>query len=307
MLNFLYAFDRNYTTQGCVSIYSLLENVEEKINIFVILDSSNENYIFPEKISHHKNLNNFIVKDVEVEERFYNISSSHVSKATFYRLYLSFLFEREDIVLTYLDADIICVSNPVKEITSIIKTMEAEEQAIAFADEFYRRQNDEPFLRLNMHGEKYFNAGVMVVDLMKWKSKNYSKKSLTLIEALRDKAQFWDQDILNSLIDGDYITIDKNLNHRTSGIGINKKIKGIVFIHFSGKSKPWDVGGIFEEFASIYHKYYEKLFQKKFHVTSRNRKNSLRKLLYYKQHYSLISKSDFIKYILYSILAIFKK
>ena len=42
MNNYLFAFDSNYETQGSVAIYSLLENVSEKINIFVIRDSSNK-------------------------------------------------------------------------------------------------------------------------------------------------------------------------------------------------------------------------------------------------------------------------
>jgi len=37
ILNFLFAFDKNYNTQASVSIYSLLENLENKANIYVIL------------------------------------------------------------------------------------------------------------------------------------------------------------------------------------------------------------------------------------------------------------------------------
>ena len=36
MLNFLYCFDQNYNIQALVSIYSLLENITEKINIHII-------------------------------------------------------------------------------------------------------------------------------------------------------------------------------------------------------------------------------------------------------------------------------
>ena len=47
MLNFLYAFDKNYNTQAFVSIYSVLQNVTEKINLYLILsfDKSPENYV----------------------------------------------------------------------------------------------------------------------------------------------------------------------------------------------------------------------------------------------------------------------
>ena len=46
MLNFLYAFDKNYNEQACVSIYSLLENVDQKINIYIVLDVQMKNLNF---------------------------------------------------------------------------------------------------------------------------------------------------------------------------------------------------------------------------------------------------------------------
>jgi len=115
MLNFLYAFDENYNIQGCVSMFSLLENVEEKINIYVIKDQSSSTFSFPKKLQNHKNLNNLVVKNIQVNEEFYNVKLAHVSQATFYRLYLSSLFEKEDFNIIYLDSDIVCVSNPIKK------------------------------------------------------------------------------------------------------------------------------------------------------------------------------------------------
>jgi lipopolysaccharide biosynthesis glycosyltransferase len=307
MLNFLFAFDENYNIQGCVSIYSLLENLDEKANFYIILDSTNKDFIFPDLIKHHRNLNQLIIKEINTSEKFYNVDASHVSKATFYRLYISSLFSNEDIKLMYLDADIVCISNPKNEINSIFKSMDVENKAVAFADEFYRHQNSEPFIRLEMKGEKYFNAGVMVVNLKKWKAMKYSEKSQELIKELKNKAQFWDQDVLNSLIDGDYLTIDNNLNYRTAGLGTQNNLHGIKFVHYSGKSKPWDVGGIFEESGLVYHNYYKSLFGKKYHVTSNNRKNSSRKLIKRLKFYYLISFSDFVKYIFKSMFVIIKK
>ena len=306
-LNFLYAFDSNYNTQACVSIFSLLENVEEQVNIYVILDSSNINFAFPEAILNHKNLKNLITKEINSVREFYNVETSHISQATFYRLYISSIFENEQLKLVYLDADIVCVSNPLEEILEVFDNMKKEEKTLGFADEFYRHQNDEPFNRLNMSNQKYFNAGVMFIDLQTWKLKNYSEKAIELIDILKNKAQFWDQDVLNSLIDGDYLTIDVKLNYRTSGIDVGKTTDDITFIHYSGKTKPWDIGGIFEEFSLIYHDYYKKLYGKTYHIISRNRKNSLIKFLKSFKYFRLISFNSYLKFISYSILAIFKK
>ena len=57
MINFLYCFDKNYKLQGNNSIFSLLENVTEKINIFIIHADSEDTGFLNSKILEHKNLN----------------------------------------------------------------------------------------------------------------------------------------------------------------------------------------------------------------------------------------------------------
>jgi lipopolysaccharide biosynthesis glycosyltransferase len=307
MFNFLFAFDENYNIQGSVSIFSLLENVKTKINIYVIKDHTNSTYSFPKKILEHKNLNTLIVKEIQTVEEFYNISTSHVSQATFYRLYLSNLFENEDFNIVYLDADIVCVRNPIDELKLAFEQMSLDLKFIGFADELKKSQYSEPFKRLNMKNDKYFNAGVMLLNLKKWKELNYTQKSLELIEKLNDKAKFWDQDILNSLIDGEYFTISNNLNFRTSEVPTDRNLDQEKFIHYSGKSKPWSVGGIFEEHGMIYHKYYESLYNKEFHFVTNNRKNSIIKIIKYSRHFKKLPIYILFKYLLLSVIAIIKK
>ena len=177
----------------------------------MIKDQTNATFSFPTKIVNHKNLNNLVIKNIQLEKEFYNVKMSHVSEATFYRLYLSNLFTEEDFNIIYLDADIICVNNPINEIASTFDNMDSDSEFLGFADELKKIDYSEPFHRLEMKNDKYFNAGVMLLNLGKWKENNYTQKSLDLVERLKNKAKFWDQDILNSLIDGKYFTISNNL------------------------------------------------------------------------------------------------
>lgn len=307
MFNFLFGFDDNYQIQGSVAIYSLLENVKDKINIFVIIDSSSANFNFPDVITSHKNLNKLTLKMIDLSDNFYNIEQAHVSKATFYRLYLSSLFENENENLIYLDADIICVQDPKKSLSSAIQKMEINNYSVAFADELYRNQYEEPFIRLGMVSNKYFNAGVMIVNLKKWNENAYSTKAINLVEALKEKAKFWDQDVLNALFDGNYLSLDTNLNYRTAGLNKRNNIDKKIFLHFSGKSKPWDAGGIFEEFAQLYHGYYRRLYGDEFHVTIKNRKNAIIKLYRYRKHFKSLPYMTLIRYIKTSIKSIINK
>lgn len=303
MLNFVYAFDKNYYIQACVSIYSLLEKVSKPINLYLILDSSSKNLDFPSKIIYHKNLNCLTIKNFNNEKSYYNLNQAHVSNATFYRLYLSDLFLEEDFELVYLDSDIICVNDPCSLIELSFEEMKNDKYFIGFADEVYKEISDEPFIRLNMVSNKYFNAGVMLLNLEKWKINNLTNRSLDLINNLKEKAKFWDQDILNSLIDGNYYSINNNLNFRSQE-GINDDI---IFLHYSGKSKPWDVGGIFEIKAYDYHKFYQKLFEKQFHIVVKNRKNSVFKLFKTFKNASDINLIKYFQYLFFVFIKIIKK
>ena len=279
MLNFLFAFDENYHIQGCVSIFSLLENVDTQIDVYVIKNQTNATFSFPTKIVNHKNLNNLVIKNIQLEKEFYNVRMSHVSEATFYRLYLSNLFTEEDFNIIYLDADIICVNNPINEIISTFDDMDSDSKFLGFADELKKNDYSEPFHRLEMKNDKYFNAGVMLLNLRKWKENNYTQKSLDLVERLKNKAKFWDQDILNSLIDGNYLSLLPELNYRTSYIDQKTELDSQIFIHYSGKSKPWDIGGILEEFSLEYQRYFEELFGHNYHLVCKNRNNGINRLL----------------------------
>ena len=179
--------------------------------------------------------------------------------------------------------------------------------SFAFADELYRNEYDEPFKRLSMSNDKYFNAGVMIVNLDYWKKEKLTNKSLLLVDKIKEKAKFWDQDILNSIVDGDYLSLDNNLNFRTSGKHKKRNKRDIIFIHYSGKSKPWDVGGIFEDLAMDYHYFYKKLTNHTFHVVVKNRKNSLRKLYKNLELNSEIRMIKLFFYILKSIAKIIRK
>jgi lipopolysaccharide biosynthesis glycosyltransferase len=306
MLNFLYAFDRNYNTQAFVSIYSVLQNITEKINLYLILDETNENLNIPKKIINHKNINLIIEKVININENLYNLDDAHVSRATFYRLFLSDLYD-DDLDFVYLDSDIICVNDPSQIIKSQFSEIKKNNNFIGFADELYRHQYEEPFKRLNMSGNKYFNAGVMLVNLMNWNKNNLTEKSKLYIKELQNKAKYWDQDILNSLIDGNYLSLLPELNYRTSTIDRKTEIDSLIFIHYSGKSKPWDVGGILEEFSVEYQSCFEELFGNNYHLVSKNRKNGITRLL--NNIYALYRFKDlsFFKYVYQSLVAILKK
>ena len=87
-MNFIYCFDTNYNSQAFTSIISLLDCVDKKIDIFIIHNDENFDKKIPKKINNHRNLNSYIFIVFRNRILLPNIPNTHVSEATYYRLFL---------------------------------------------------------------------------------------------------------------------------------------------------------------------------------------------------------------------------
>lgn len=112
----------------------------------------------------------------------------------------------------------------------------------------------------------YFNAGVLLIDLERWRRDDVAGQAMNYLNTYRDQVFFWDQEALNAVLAGKWGELDPNWNQNpTIGhlICSSKKTKGnsaslgqpaeIRIAHFSGNRKPWNSGG-----SSLYHNLYFK-------------------------------------------------
>jgi lipopolysaccharide biosynthesis glycosyltransferase len=95
----------------------------------------------------------------------------------------------------------------------------------------------------------------------------------------KDKIIYWDQDILNIVFDDNYTKIDGNLNYNHSvftNININSAdFSKIVFMHYSGKSKPWGLDNILNDNSNYYQESFRKLGMGKYHIVFDGRYKTL--------------------------------
>ena len=93
-MNFIYCIDDNYNIQCNVSVYSLLQNTKNKVNVYVLHKTQTDKSFFNKKVLNHKNLNNITVYKFNTEiKEFPNLINSHVSEATIivYSLIITYL------------------------------------------------------------------------------------------------------------------------------------------------------------------------------------------------------------------------
>ena len=120
-MNFLYCFDNNFNLQALNSIMSIINNNKDhKTKIFVIHDDPAS----LQKII-KKYLNDYeeVFEIFEFDFNFVNfpkINKSHVSKATYFRLFFQKYIPEHIDFITYVDSDIICISNFYSELNEKI-------------------------------------------------------------------------------------------------------------------------------------------------------------------------------------------
>jgi lipopolysaccharide biosynthesis glycosyltransferase len=110
---------------------------------------------------------------------------------------------------------------------------------------------DRLHLLIDKPGLPYFNSGVMVLNLRKWRDDHTANTILKFINANHEKLLYWDQDALNAILYNKWLPIDVKWNVQTHMFSPNVKIKFTddislrhalakpYIIHYTGRGKPW--------------------------------------------------------------------
>lgn len=312
MLNFVYCFDKKYTYQGLLSIYSLLINIESKSDIEIHIIHEDVNFLAKKmkKYSVFKNIKistyNFIKPNIE----FPNLKGTHVSLATYYRLFLRDYIQTSSKNIIYVDADMYFLKSPLLEIKKAINDLEKSKFTIAACLHDY---SEETIKRLKLKNKKYFNAGFLIIDFQKF-SDIYSNIFITKMEQNFDNIMYWDQDVLNLTFDGELLELNNNLNYPVKADESIQNInQEIISLHYMGNIKPWTLIGLEHESSIFYQSLFRKLTDKKYHIQDDGRSvknlvhNNFLKLDFLNKKYPINYLIKFVKILITKILKLIKK
>ncbi|HEX9801363.1 MAG TPA: glycosyltransferase family 8 protein [Thermoanaerobaculia bacterium] len=95
----------------------------------------------------------------------------------------------------------------------------------------------------------YFNAGVMLVDLGRWRRNGVAARAFDYLARHRRRVTFWDQEALNYALAGRWSPLDRRWNVNPTLARLFDATGGrdddeAWIVHFSGQLKPWRVGGL---------------------------------------------------------------
>ncbi len=239
--NICYALDSNYTEQLSVSLVSILKNStkEEKFNVYVLDGGLTDED--KQKITELKEVKDFNLNFVRVNPKDFKecpllkntnkkFDFYHVTLPTYFRFKLPSLLPNVDKIL-YLDCDILA-RTPLEELyntdvkkyaTAMISDVESEKEA----------------KRLNI--KKYYNAGVMLLNLDYWRKNDIEKKLFDYTVKNKKTILWQDQDIINVVLQNEIKEVDLKWNYSYFLYDkINEEdLKKSAIIHFAGRFKPW--------------------------------------------------------------------
>lgn len=218
-----YATDDNYAQHVAVSIVSLfLNNTEvEKLNVFILSNrlSIKNKEIIELTAEKYNRVITFIEVDNIEQLIGTKVNVNKLSISTYLRLFLADFMPKDVDKLLYLDCDVVIESS----IAELLKIDMCSYYVGGVQDTMFPSYYDGVGLSLD---QNYINAGVLLINLKKWREENITNKFLQFIEKFNGNVPHLDQGVINGVFQ-EKLILDLKYNVQTP-LFIFKKYKDII-------------------------------------------------------------------------------
>lgn len=232
--------DNNYAPYaGTMFASILLNSKKDESFVFHLLDGG----IGPEekmRIEKLKTIHDFeIVYYPMNNEEFANCPLTYLTIATYYRLKIASFLKNVSKVI-YLDCDMI-----IKQPLSDLWDTDISNYWVAGVQDPI---SDENMKRMGIpEGNYYFNAGMLLLNLDKWRKDEIEKKLFEYLDQHPDKLRFQDQDLLNKVLYSKSLELPLKWNSQYCVGGFKtfekaeylESLKNPAIIHYIMSDKPW--------------------------------------------------------------------
>lgn len=243
-----FGISKAFTYPVGVLITSILENNKDmKISFHIFVDDKIED----KELNRFKDLiefydTNIIIYEIDNSE-FLNLDDREFAIATYYRFAIPYQLKDLTDKYLYIDADMIAIRD-LKDYLNI----NIENKIAAVVDDFTLDKVGNPILLAE--DKKYFNAGMMYINLNLWMKEQVSEKSVSILREVnldpKQKIKYgyefrcFDQDALNIVLKNKVKYIEPKYNFLANiSLKHNKNLQNVptdtIFIHYHGFNKPW--------------------------------------------------------------------
>lgn len=239
-----FSTDNNYLPFLDVAIRSLIANASKDYKYQIVVLNTGLDKDKTDKIKKLEN-DNFKIEFADISYAIKDIKDKlpieqHFALATWYRLFIESLFPEYDKIL-YLDCDIVVLG----DISQLYNT-DLEGNYIAGVIEnfilhspifsYYTKE------AVGIDSKEYINAGIMIIDLKKFRENNIEKRFVNFINTYNFDVIDPDQSYINYLCHGHikYLPFEWNRTPLENVECENPKI-----VHYALGFKPWHVKNMF--------------------------------------------------------------
>lgn len=240
------ATDDRYAKHLAVMFYSLLEN-KSSTNPIVI------NVLYNEISEENKSILNETVKRFNTEIKFIKVDPSQyngymtwnnwnkkngasmqylLAKEIYYRISIPDLLDKDVNKVIYLDTDLI-----IKEDLITLWNINIENYFLAAVKDVYVRNSRHSDLSIPKDYD-YFNNGVLVMNLRKWRENNITNQIIDFMQRNSRNIHYPSQDPMNAILYDKWLPLDAKWNYQSYHNRLKLKIKPAI-IHYTGPKKPW--------------------------------------------------------------------
>lgn len=264
-MHIAFCLDDNYIKYCSVVIASIIyNNQNEAITFHLFSDGiTNENkQKLQSWLSSYKNTS-VIFYNIDISSfKDFPIKDAYINISTYFRLAMPSLLPGIKKIL-YLDCDVI-VNQSLKELWNV----DISGYACAGVRD---RINDSIRLYNRLHyplSDGYVNAGVLLINLERWRQDNIFEKSISIARKESDKLKNHDQDLINKIYHGQIYMLPFKYNlleyylYTEDWLYMDRKYypeiieacKSPAIIHFCMPQKPWHYECI-NPYKELYYKY----------------------------------------------------
>lgn len=254
MFHIAITINEDFILPACVMLTSLLENNKHhKIHVHILTDSKSAKlFLLRRTLKKYDCQYTFhVLKEEFAEQTKKFILSAHADFVNYYRIFLCEILEKPIEKVLYLDVDMIINAD-----ISELYNKDISIYALAAVNE----KNEKKTQLLDIPSEyQYFNSGVLLMNLRKFRDDHLIKRITEYILANEEKLQSWDQDALNAVLFNQRLTLDQKWNVTTRTILTHKDIQPAI-VHFTGMHKAWHPHYCEHPYKHLYFDYLKKDF-----------------------------------------------
>lgn len=234
-MHIIFNVDNGYVRHMCVTILSILDRNPNEIIYFHVmtceLSDENRKYVSSLIIERHSSVTFYDV-DINTLKKFSVgklTGNPNISYAAYLRLFIPDLLPKNINKVLYLDCDIVVIN-----CLNDLWNKDINQYCLAALDDYGNAQEyGAKRMGLEM-GFKYFNSGVMLLNLQRLRDMNFTGRIHDFLVTNGCRILMHDQDILNGLLYKQRLPLEERWNMMCN----TDNTTDYSIIHFAGL-KPW--------------------------------------------------------------------